>query len=390
MHSGAAAETGGTDCDTNTPSENRIWSHATAENWFTSKTGIAVNRFYVASAVWDTCPPGGRGTKWDIARIAVIAHECSHFLGLPDTYDTTVGSGLGSFDLMANRWGWYGTQYYPPLMSAWCKSKLGWVNVIRITSSDTYTVRQACTSNVVYRIDANMANGESLLIENRFPCGFDSELKGSTPPENRNGIAVWQIDESGLQNDINHQSEGRPGDGTYPRFHYLVALLQADSNYDLEKGLNRGDAGDLFRASSDHPNVAYKIGPNGVVRNNGQTNSYPNTNSYATGIEQNTGISIEFGPPGPEVWMKVNLEGSATESLPTTTTTTVTDNTGVTSSVPEACAGSPNKVCIIVDGKVYHKGCKFVKEVKNQVCNLVNLKTGEAVSKKCVSSCDDV
>jgi M6 family metalloprotease-like protein len=99
MHSGAAAETGGTDCETNKGSKDRIWSHATAQTWFTSTTGIRTNRFYVAAGVWATCPPGGPGTKWDIARIAVIAHECAHFLGLPDTYNSDGNGGSGSFDL---------------------------------------------------------------------------------------------------------------------------------------------------------------------------------------------------------------------------------------------------------------------------------------------------
>ena len=77
-----------------------MWSHATSDSFFASKTGIYNSRFYVASGVWDTCPRGGAGSKWQIARVAVIAHECSHFLGLPDTYDTEGGVGLGSYDLL--------------------------------------------------------------------------------------------------------------------------------------------------------------------------------------------------------------------------------------------------------------------------------------------------
>jgi M6 family metalloprotease-like protein len=99
MHSGAAAETGGIDCEANKGSNDRIWSHATADTWFTSTSGISNFRFYVASGVWDTCPPGGAGAKWANARIAVIAHECAHFLGLPDTYNSDGNGGSGTFDL---------------------------------------------------------------------------------------------------------------------------------------------------------------------------------------------------------------------------------------------------------------------------------------------------
>ena len=100
LHSGAAAETGGTDCESGKGSGERIWSHATTQTWFQStKQNIRNYRFYVASGVWDVCPPGGGASKWAIGRIAVIAHECSHFLGLPDLYDTVGGQGVGNFEL---------------------------------------------------------------------------------------------------------------------------------------------------------------------------------------------------------------------------------------------------------------------------------------------------
>ena len=98
MHSGAAAENGGNDCETGVPYTERIWSHATSGAFF-STNGIGVGRFYIASGIWDTCPTGANGS-WEIARIAVIAHECGHFLGLPDLYDRDGGgAGAGSFDL---------------------------------------------------------------------------------------------------------------------------------------------------------------------------------------------------------------------------------------------------------------------------------------------------
>jgi M6 family metalloprotease-like protein len=101
LHSGAAAEAGGDDCESGNGWENRIWSHAVLDApWFQSTTGIRTARHYVTSAVWDTCPPNGKGTKWDIARIAVIAHECAHFLGLPDLYNLDSNGGAGSYDLL--------------------------------------------------------------------------------------------------------------------------------------------------------------------------------------------------------------------------------------------------------------------------------------------------
>jgi M6 family metalloprotease-like protein len=101
LHSGSAAETGGIDCENGKDVKGRIWSHATLSNIYTTADGSTkVNRYYVASALFGACPPGGKGTKWSIARVAVIAHECAHFLGLPDLYDTLGGQGVGTYDLM--------------------------------------------------------------------------------------------------------------------------------------------------------------------------------------------------------------------------------------------------------------------------------------------------
>lgn len=100
LHSGSPAESGGSDCENNKVMEGRIWSHATSSNLYSTASGVRVDRFYVASGVFESCPPGGAGTKWGIARVAVIAHECAHFLGLPDLYDTEGGQGVGTFDLL--------------------------------------------------------------------------------------------------------------------------------------------------------------------------------------------------------------------------------------------------------------------------------------------------
>ena len=98
---------------------------------------------------------------------------------------------------------------------------------------------------------------EYLLIENRQPVKAftDSSNSGLEPGFEvglpYGGLAIWHVDKFASVNNI----EGFPGQQSSTGFewpwngyHYGVALLQADGNFDLEKGLNRSDAYDLFRA----------------------------------------------------------------------------------------------------------------------------------------------
>lgn len=263
IHSGYAAEWGGTDAFGATTA-NRIWSHRWAiQPQWNSNDGVSVFDYHISPGVWGT-------SGSNIGRIGVIAHETGHFFGLPDLYDTnSSGSGIGSWGLMANSWDFNFTQYCPPHFSPWSKIDLGWSSPTVITQPGSYVINQAETNSEVYRINDGFPSGEYLLIENRQNAGFDCTIP-------QGGIAIWHIDDT-----TGFNTEGYPGQGSWPANgnHYRVALLQADGNYNLEKGTNRGDSNDMH-----HLAAVDAIGPG--------PGNHPNTDTYQNGTINQTGITI--------------------------------------------------------------------------------------------------
>ena len=259
IHSGYGAEWGGTDTD-GANTADRIWSHrwAIQPSWV-STSGIKVFDYHISPSLWGTSGSA-------IGRIGVIAHETGHFFGLPDLYDTNGGGqGIGSYGLMANSWGFDNSQHYPPHFSPWSKINLGWVSPTVISAPGTYSLQQAEDTAAVYRIDHGYPNGEYLLIENRQPIGFDAAMT-------QGGLTIWHIDDN-----AGYNTQGFPGQvPPWPTngAHYRVALLQADGEYDLEWGRNRGDADDVWHAA-------------GVDEINGTT--LPSTDTYQGGTINPTG-----------------------------------------------------------------------------------------------------
>lgn len=264
IHSGYGAEWGGTDAYGGTTA-NRIWSHRWAiQPQWNSNDGVSVFDYHISPGVWGT-------SGSDIGRIGVIAHETGHFFGLPDLYDTDsgAGDGIGSWGMMANSWGFDGSQLCPPHFSPWSKIDLGWSTPVVISQPGQYVVNQAETNADIYRINSGFPSNEYLLIENRQNAGFDCAIP-------QGGIAIWHIDDSAGFN-----TQGYPGQSGWPDNgnHYRVALLQADGNYNLERGNNRGDSTDMHHAAGIDA-----IGPG--------PGNHPNTDTYQNGNVNVTGITI--------------------------------------------------------------------------------------------------
>jgi M6 family metalloprotease-like protein len=277
LHSGYGAEWGSSDAS-GTYYTSRIWSHKwTLFGGWIGSEGVRVSDYNISPALW-----GRSGSA--IGRIGVICHELGHFFGLPDLYDTdsSGGEGIGSYGLMANSWGFDGSQLYPPHPSPWSRIRLGWVSATPIAPG-LHELRAAELDPGVFRIDAGFPEDEYLLLENRQPRGLDGDMP-------QGGLAIWHIDERAGDDD-----EGYPGQAGWPQngAHYRVALLQADGRHDLERGSNRGDAGDLFHAAG-----VREIGPH----------TTPNTHAYQYGDVYETGIRIfEIGASGDTMSFRVSM-----------------------------------------------------------------------------------
>ena len=283
IHSGYGAEWGGTDAY-GASYEDRIWSHRwviQSPAWI-SEEGVRVSDYHISPGVWGTSGSA-------IGRIGVIAHETGHFFGLPDLYDTDsgAGEGVGSWGMMANSWGFDFSQLHPPHFSAWSKIELGWVTPTVISTLGDYSLPEVEFSPVIYRIDAGYPLNEYLLIENRQPSGIEAAIP-------QGGLAIWHIDD---QSDFDTQ--GYPGQGGWPNNgnHYRVALLQADGNYDLERGNNRGDAGDLYHGNGIHQIDADTV-PGTDAYQKGSAGETGNIISNVS--EAGAGMSFTYGPPPPE------------------------------------------------------------------------------------------
>jgi len=219
-----------------------LWPHVTVD-------GVTISQYATA--------PERRYSGTSIIRIGVICHEMGHLLELPDLYDTDYSSsGIGVWGVMAAG-SWGGDTYSaerPVHFCAWSKIKVGWIIPTEIDASDSpVTVPQIekTTSPVICKISAEMGDGEHLLIENRQKRSYDARLPAG-------GLLIWHVDDNKSDNDDEAD-------------HYMVALLQADGNRDLENGSDKGDAGDPFPGSTTNRSLTPDTNPNSDSYFNGDT-----------------------------------------------------------------------------------------------------------------------
>lgn len=171
-----------------------------------------------------------------IAGPGTLIHELGHVLGLPDLYavGNSTAQGAGFFSIMAS--GNYLTPEYPTALDAWSRSVLGWVDVKEVSNQVGQVIQPVHESAEVIQV-TDTVSGEFVLLEYRTRT---EQADKFLPNE---GLLIWQIDPDRLEenwesNTVNSDPE-RMG----------VALIQADGQMDLERGVNRGDAGDVWPGS---------------------------------------------------------------------------------------------------------------------------------------------
>lgn len=275
MHAGIGAEEG------NAPnSSNYIWSFRSS--WASSPTYNHTKKIY-AYAMF----PERRYYTNAMVGIGVMTHEFGHILDLPDLYATNYNGsgvvgpeGVGDFANMAGG-PWLNNERTPCMHDAFSKILLGWLTPTLLTSTGTYTIAKAVVdSNFAFRINTSRSN-EYFLLENKQNKGFDKYIPGR-------GLAIWHVNTlmaGKLSTNGNNANNDTANEG--------LGILQADAKRDLEKGVNRGDNGDLFPGSTNNHNVTPYTNPNtSLVYKVGGV--HQSSNIYITGIMINPDSSITF------------------------------------------------------------------------------------------------
>jgi immune inhibitor A len=176
----------------------------------------------------------------ELCEIGVFCHEFGHTLGLPDLYDTSALGGAanvgpGMWSLMST--GAYGgnglSPESPAGLGAWPLLWLGWASRVRPTQDTTIVLRPVADGGPIldFWFQGEEAS-EHFLIENRQRENFDRNLWNS-------GLLIHQVDEAMVGSRL---AGNRINTGPTPG----MRVVEADGDYDMYYGFNRGDANDPF------------------------------------------------------------------------------------------------------------------------------------------------
>jgi len=258
-------------------SNNHIWSHkwVLASNFVTSTPSanggfIVIRDYTIQSGVGG--PSGCNQSQ--VMAIGTATHETGHAFGLPDLYDTNLGSeGIGNWGLMGS--GSWAAQPSPATMEAWSRQQLGWATVREVAASGPLDLGPVALSDTVLLVRPLGSNprGEYFLLENRHGINADTALmrvtcgrSGRSFPSNCDGgLLVWHVDsvkvaQTWFSNSVN---VGVPQG---------VGLIQADglNHLGVSTGGNRGDAGDPYPGITANPGLTDRSNPPNLLYGNGR------------------------------------------------------------------------------------------------------------------------
>jgi len=238
--------------------------------------------------------------------IGVFCHEFGHTLGLPDLYDTSVlggaqNSGPGNWALMSS--GAYGgdglSPESPTHMGAWCMLWLGWANMVRPAEDTTITLAPLADGSPLVEFQfQGEDNPEHFLLENRVRESYDRKLPND-------GLIINQVDEVMIGQRI---SSNRINTGPTPG----MRILEADGDFDLYYGYNRGDQSDPYPGSAHRTHIDDLTSPSTRTFGGGPTNiSIDNI----TRVGRNVSMRLHVRAPGWQLPNDVDA-GAGTPLLP--------------------------------------------------------------------------
>lgn len=249
-----------------------IWSHRSTISTVI-KDGKTIRNYCINPAKRNWAGQQG------MVGIGVATHEFGHILGLPDLYDTQNNSaGTGNWGLMGGG-PWLNQERTPCHFEPWCKMQLQWITPTVLNKAGIYTIKNSADTAIIYRINTPITS-EYFLLENKQRKKFDAYTPGR-------GLAIWHVN--------TNKTNLYPGSNSVntDTARYGVGLEQADGLRDLERDIDRGDAGDLFPGAINNRNFTPNSVPASWLHPTSQGVRNP-SNVSVTGITQNTDSTITF------------------------------------------------------------------------------------------------
>ena len=217
---------------------HRIWSHFTRfEDPIALSSGEVLGHYTMSSL------------KTGSSGVGTMLHETMHQMGALELYAVETDQsyqtwkGVGDWDIMASG-NWNGGGRWPAIPTGATLDLIGANQTQQVVLEWPATSVSPCLGPTVELtplseggkvLKVPLSNQEAVYIEWRNNSGFDSRLPG-------NGVLVTQLDKSVGDEDQNTVN-------TNPERPY-VKVIEADGRNELIRGINSGEASDLFQNAS--------------------------------------------------------------------------------------------------------------------------------------------